>query len=191
MEGVGAFAILEEGGAEGVFPGIGLLGDQGIEDLGFEAVHAALGPVGGDDLFEEEFLFGSDGLIESEVGSGKFDEVGFVLAGDDEGFGGGGMLQGIEAGGGLALSGARAGGFPGVEPVGGDLSGSGHQIKKRPGGAALPFEGIVARGSIEFRRFWAGFVGRKGNILLGKLSTLIFRRPSCLVQPHFQAVSRS
>ena len=126
-EGFGALAILEEGCAEREFLGLLLLGDEGIENLSFEAEHAALGPIGGDDLFDEEGFLGAGGLEVVEVGGGELGERGFVLTGDDEGLSGGGVLQSIEAGGGLALDGAGAGGFLGVEPVGGDLSGSCHQ----------------------------------------------------------------
>ena len=52
--------------------------------------------------------------------------VGGVFAGDDDGGGIDSVLQGVEAGGGLALDGAGSGGLLGIGPIGGDLSGGCH-----------------------------------------------------------------
>ena len=90
-------------------------------------MHAALGPIGGDDFFEEEFFFGALGLEAVVVGGGELGERRFVFARDDAGLRGSGVLQSIEAGGGLALGGARPGRLLRVEAVGESLSGSGHQ----------------------------------------------------------------
>ena len=117
QEGVGAFAIFDVGCAHWVFVGGVLLGDEGVEDLGFEAAHAALGPVGGDDFVEEERLFGTLGLELPVVIGGEFGEDGVVFAGDDVRLSRSSVLQSIEAGGGRALVGAGAGGLLRVEAV--------------------------------------------------------------------------
>ena len=126
LEGVGAFAIPEECRTDGVPGGLVQLGDEGVEDLGFQAAHAALGPIGGDDLLDEERLLGADGLELAVVGSGEFGEGGFVFAGDDEGLCGSCVLQSIEAGDGLAFGGAGTGRLLRVEAIGGDLGQGSH-----------------------------------------------------------------
>jgi hypothetical protein len=52
VERLRAFTILDECRSERVAFGIVLLGDEGIPDGSFEALHAALGPISGDDLFD-------------------------------------------------------------------------------------------------------------------------------------------
>jgi len=126
LKGLGALAILEEGGAERVFDAAVLLRDEGIEGFGFETGHASLGPIGGDNLLQEEGLFGTDGLELLVVRGGEFGEFGLVFAGDDEGFSGSGVLQGIESGRGFALGGAWAGRFLRIQAIGVDLSWCGH-----------------------------------------------------------------
>ena len=130
FQGFGAFAILYECDAEGVPFGVFLLRDQGIENLSFEAAHTPLGPIGGDNLFDEERFLGPDGLVHLVVRVEEVRKLGFVFAGDDEGFGGSAMLQSIEAGNGPAFGGTGASGLLRVETVRDDLSGSGHKTRK-------------------------------------------------------------
>jgi hypothetical protein len=75
---------------------------------------------------DEKLLFGCDGAEGVVVGLGEIVVGGGIFAGEDDGLSVDAAFQGVEAGIGLALRGAGAGGFPGVEPVGGDLGWSCH-----------------------------------------------------------------
>ncbi len=128
----------------------------------FETVHAPLGPVGGDDFFNKEGFLGSDGLELVVVSVGEFGEIGFVFTGDDEGFGGSGMLESIETRRGLALGGAGAGGFLRIEPIGGDLCKSSHDstVSDGHGGASrAKRQEIEMKGNINFKTRLTGFSG--------------------------------
>ena len=165
LEGVGILAVLEVGGADGVGFGLGLLGDEGGEDEGFEAVHAALGPIGGDEFFEEESLLGSDGLELLVVGGDDFEEIGLILAGDEEGMGRSSVLQRVERGGGLALGGAWASGFLSVQAIGVDLSGCSHNSTVEYGwGAGGGWAGkALIKKEIHLAKLANGFAGWGGG----------------------------
>jgi len=126
LEGVRAFAVGDEGCAKGIRFFRVLLVDHGVEDTGFEAVHAALGPIGGDDLLNQDFFLGTDRVELFVIGAGELSELGVFFARNDSGLRGGCVLQSIEAGYGLALIGARTGRLLRVEAVGSKLRWGSH-----------------------------------------------------------------
>src|SRR5262245_34931726 len=109
LEGVGAFAILNEGLADRVLFGWVLLCDESVEYFGFEAAHAAEGPIGGDDFVEQESFLRTDWLELVVIIGGELGECCVVFTGNNGGFSRSCVLQSIEAGGGLALGGAGTG----------------------------------------------------------------------------------
>src|SRR5437763_192362 len=79
-------------------------------------------------LGERSQVEGGRGTEEVEVAvvGGEGVVGGGVFTGDDDGGGVDAVLQGVEAGGGLALDGAGSGGLLRVGAIGGDLSGACH-----------------------------------------------------------------
>ena len=127
LEALEGPAAVGEGVAEGgIFVGIKEVGDGVFPNLGFDSGEAAELPVVADEGVDEEPLFGRGGLEAVEILGGEGVEVPGLLAGDDFGLGVDAGFQGILGRGGLAVSGARAGGLPGVEAIGLDLMNSGH-----------------------------------------------------------------
>jgi hypothetical protein len=90
-------------------------------EVGFGLAEAAEEPLGIDEDVDEGALGGGLGLVVEEVLGGQGVEGRGVFATDDLGLRVDAGFQGILGRGGLALSGARAGGFPGVQAVGLDL----------------------------------------------------------------------
>ena len=86
-------------------------------ELGFEADVAVLEPGGADDGFDELGFERSLRRVLAVKVFGELGEFGGVFAGDDAGGGVQSMLHGVEAGHGLALDGAGAGGVLGVHFV--------------------------------------------------------------------------
>jgi hypothetical protein len=88
-----------------------------LPDLGLGFAEAAKWPLGGYHGIDEEALLGGGGLKAFVIVKGEgFEDVG-VLARDDVGAGVNAGFQGIEAGNGLALIGAGAGGVLSVAAV--------------------------------------------------------------------------
>ena len=86
-------------------------------ELGFDADVAVAEPGGADEDFDElGFDRSLGGVLAMEI-FGELGEFGGVFAGDDEGGGVQSVLHGVEAGDGLALDGAGAGGVLGVDFV--------------------------------------------------------------------------
>jgi hypothetical protein len=106
----------------GVISGVEGLVEAGGEEAGFEAGGAEEGLLGeGDALDGEEFL-GVDGLVDVQkivLEVGDFIEL--FEADDGEGGGGEAVFAGVLGGAGLALWGARPGGFGGIGAIGGEL----------------------------------------------------------------------
>ena len=92
-----------------------------LPELGFDGAEAALEPFGMDQGIDQGADFGGVGEETLVVLGGEGIEDGGVFAADDLGLGVNAGLQGIEAGDGLALDGAWAGGFLGVATIGLDL----------------------------------------------------------------------
>ena len=140
-ESVAALGILSEDGAEGMlglFEGGHARGDDG----GLDAVIAAAHPDGADDGFEEVGFDGADGVELLFIVGGELIELGGIFAGDDHGLGGKAELEGVAAGDGLALDGARPGGQLSVGAIGVDLRGSCHDSLITDGqGAAGGWDG--------------------------------------------------
>jgi len=100
---------------------VGGVGQFVLDELGFEDAETAHEADGVNDAFEGVALIGGDGLVVFVVlGAEDFEGRG-ILTGEEYGLGVDTGLEGIEAGAGLALGGARAGGALGVEAVGLDL----------------------------------------------------------------------
>jgi hypothetical protein len=78
-----------------------------VPDIGVGERIAAEEPVGIDEGGDEERLFGSSGFPAEEVLVGEGAKFRGVLAGDDLGAGIEAAFEGVGAGGGLALGGAR------------------------------------------------------------------------------------
>jgi hypothetical protein len=100
-----------------------------VPDFGVGERIAAKEPLGIDEGGDEERLLGSGGFPAEEVLAGEGAEFGGVFAGDDLGAGIEAGFEGVGTGGGLALGGARAGGFLGVATIGGGWLGA--LIQKR------------------------------------------------------------
>ena len=122
-EEFGGGGLGEEYGGEGVS---GRFGEDGAEEIGLDALEAALLPIGAEHGTDVEGFGGGLGaeLLEVVVGQGVV--IGGVFAGDDDGGGVDAVLQGVEAGDGLALDGAGSGRFLGIGLIGRDLSGGCH-----------------------------------------------------------------
>jgi hypothetical protein len=106
--------------------GAAVLGGPGPEEgLGF--AEAAELPLGRDKGVNQTAGVGRGGVESGVVVLGEGGEIGGGLVGEDLGGGVDAGLEGVEAGGVLALGSARAGGVPGVAPVGGDLFACSHE----------------------------------------------------------------
>ena len=95
--------------------------DVGVE-FGLGAPEALEGPLAADEFIDVDALLGEGGAEAEVVGGDESVVGGTVFAGEDGGVGVDAGLEGIEAGGGLALGGLGAGGFLGVATVGVDLA---------------------------------------------------------------------
>ena len=122
-EEFGGGGLGEEYGGEGV---AGRFGEDGVVEIGLDALEAALLPIGAEHGIDVEGFGGGLGAVLVVVVGGEGVVIGGVFAGDDDGGGVDAVLQGVEAGGGLALDGAGSGGFLRVGAIGGDLSGGCH-----------------------------------------------------------------
>jgi hypothetical protein len=116
-----------------------------LPDLGLGFAEAAELPFGGDYGVDEVALLGGGGLKTLVIVKGEgFENVG-VLARDDVGAGVNAGFEGIEAGNGLALVGAGAGGAPGVAAVRLNLKDSRHTFRfegsRRGGGRRGAMDG--------------------------------------------------
>ena len=89
------------------------------EDFGFDLRNAVELPGDGDELLGEVELFDGLGVEFFEVALGEELVLGGVFGGKQGGLGGQAVFEGVEGGLGLAGGGAWAGGFLGVESVGG------------------------------------------------------------------------
>ena len=99
----------------------GRFGENGLVQLGLDLFEAALLPVGADHGIDVEGLGGAKCRKLALVCGNEGVVIGGVFAGEDDGGGIDSVLQGVEAGGGLALGGAGSGRVLGVGAVGGDL----------------------------------------------------------------------
>jgi hypothetical protein len=104
-----------------------------LPELGFGLAEAAEEPLAIDEGIDQEALLGGGWLPALLVFGGEGLEIGGVLAANDLRFGVNAGLDGVEAGDGLALDGAWAGGFLSVETIRFDLLDGSH---KRKGQAA-------------------------------------------------------
>jgi hypothetical protein len=95
-------------------------------EVGLDALHAALLPIGTEHGIDVEGFGGGLGAVLVEVVGGQSVVIGGVFAGDDDGGGVDAVLQGVEAGSGLALDGAGSGGLLRVGAIGRDLCGGCH-----------------------------------------------------------------
>jgi hypothetical protein len=91
--------------------GVGAFGEEGVVELGFDALEATLLPVGAHEGVDVEVLDGGLGLELAVVVGGEGVVFGGVFAVDDDGSGVHGMFEGVEAGGGFPFGSARAGRF--------------------------------------------------------------------------------
>jgi hypothetical protein len=98
-----------------------------VPELGFGLAEAAEEPLAIDEGIDQEALLRGGGLPTLPVFGGEGLEFGRVLAADDLRFGVNAGLGGVEAGDGLALDGAWAGGVLGVETIRFDLLDCGHK----------------------------------------------------------------
>ena len=98
------------------------VGDFG-EDFAFDLGDAVELPGGQDELLGESTLFDGLGVEFFEVAFGEEVVVGGVFGWQQGGLRGEAVLEGVEGGFGFAGGGARAGGFLGVEAVGGRFRG--------------------------------------------------------------------
>jgi hypothetical protein len=83
-------------------------------DLGLGDGEAAEGPGGADDDVDQVALLGDGGVEALEVLVAERVEIGWIFAGNDEGFGIDAGFQGVHAGTGFALGGAGARGGAGL-----------------------------------------------------------------------------
>jgi hypothetical protein len=148
LEGVAVFAIGEIGSAERVW----ILrivgkdgGDDGGEDLFFDAFEAAHVPIGTDDGVAEGGLFGSFGSELFVVVLREGGESFGVFAGEQDGLGINAGFQGVEAGDGFPLDGGRAGRFESVQAIGLKLCGRCH--KRFNGSASTRLSSLGKNGS--------------------------------------------
>ena len=118
VQGAFELGVLRVDGAEGAIGGERFVGQAEGEHFGFDADQAALEPVGLNDGVDQEGFDGTDGAEGLAVGGGERFESREVFSGNDEGLGIEPVADGVETRDGLALGGARAGGFQGVEAVG-------------------------------------------------------------------------
>jgi hypothetical protein len=91
-------------------------------EFGVDVLQAAELPMVPDEDVDAEPLLGGGGLAFLVVEAGEGLEIGGIFAADDVGLSVDAGFQGIHGRSGLALSGAGAGGVPGVEAVGLDLA---------------------------------------------------------------------
>jgi hypothetical protein len=111
------------GEAEGMADG-GILVEYGdlihlvAIDLGFGDAEAAESPGGADQDVDQVALLRDGGAVALEVLIEEGLEMGGIFAGNDEGLGVDAGFQGVHAGTGLALSGARARGAVGMGAIG-------------------------------------------------------------------------
>jgi hypothetical protein len=105
-----------------------------LPELSFGLAEAAEEPLAIDEGIDQEALLGGGWLPALLVFGGEGLEIGGVLAANDLRFGVNAGLDGVEAGDGLALDGAWAGGFLSVETIRFDLLNGGHK-KKGTGGS--------------------------------------------------------
>src|ERR1035437_1106546 len=122
-EEFGGGGLGKEYGGEGV---AGWFGEDRVEEIGLDAPQAALLPIGAEHGIDVEGFGGGLGTELAVVVGGKGVVIGGIFAGDDDGGGVQSVLQGVEAGDGLALDGAGSGGLLRVGAIGGDLSGGSH-----------------------------------------------------------------
>ena len=122
-EEFGGGRLGEKGGGEGV---AGRFGEEGVVEVGLDDLEAALVPIGAEHGIDVEGFGGGLGAVLVEVMGDEGLVIGGVFAGDDDGFGVDAMLQGVEAGGGLALDGAGSGGLLRVGAIRVDLCGGCH-----------------------------------------------------------------
>ena len=108
--------------AEGVFG----FGDFIVPELGFDAAEAAELPIGIDEGVGEKAREGRGGLKLLVVAGGDGLQFGRIFAGDDLGFGVDAGFERIEAGDGLPLRRAGAGGVLGVATIRLDLADGSH-----------------------------------------------------------------
>src|ERR1019366_3139343 len=102
----GGGGLGKEGGGKG---GAGGFGEEGAEEVGLDALEAALLPIGAEHGVHVEEFGGGFGAELALVVGGEDVVIGGVFAGDDDGGGVDAVLESVEAGGGLALDGARSG----------------------------------------------------------------------------------
>ena len=79
-----------------------------------------------DEALDEDLVGDAFGLEVVEDGLAEFVVVGGAFAGEDDGFGGEAVFEGVESGFGFAFGGAGSGGFLGIAAVGRDLACGGH-----------------------------------------------------------------
>jgi hypothetical protein len=119
--GLGAGTLVEGLAGGGVGAGVAGVLHHMDQDLGINSVEAAEEPGGADDVIDQGAFDDGLGLAILVEPFGEGGEGGGILAGDDGGRGVNSGLEGIHAGGGLALDGARAGGVLRIAAVGVNL----------------------------------------------------------------------
>lgn len=140
----GVDAALEPGegvraAAEGLACRAVVLGSPGIlhfafEDLGIDSAKTAEQPIVVDEDIDEEAFFGVGGQETVAVFRGEGFQGGGVFAADEVGFGVDPGPESIQAGDGLALRRAGAGGKQGIETIGRNLFDGRHKRKGQAGG---------------------------------------------------------
>jgi hypothetical protein len=117
-EEIGGGRFGEQGGGKGRAGGFG---EKSTEEIGLDALEAALLPIGADHGLDVEEFGWRLGVEVAAVIGGEGLVLGGVLARDDDGGGVDAMFEGVEAGSGLALGGAGSGRLLRVGAIGGDL----------------------------------------------------------------------
>jgi hypothetical protein len=92
-----------------------------VEQAGLDVAQACQAPGGHHHLMDQKILGGSDGLVFGLKGLERFVEMLLIFAGEDGGFGGKTVAQGVEADGGAAFGSLRAGAELGVPAIGVNL----------------------------------------------------------------------
>ena len=114
----------------GIFGGFGAFGQlglvEGLEPSSFGSGDSLRDPVSLDEALDENLLGDAFGLEVVEDGLLELVVVGLAFEGQDDGFGGEAVFEGVETGFGFAFCSAGSGGLFGVAAVGRDLFWCGH-----------------------------------------------------------------
>ena len=120
-----------EGVAGGAGRGFGIVCQEGVggvlPELGFDAAQAAKAPFVVDERVDEEALVGVGGVVVFVVFGGEIGEIFGFFVEHDLGCGEDAVLEGVEAGCGFSLGGARSGRFLRIHAIRGGLFSCGHK----------------------------------------------------------------